>query len=727
MNAKRVVQWIVVGLAIALIVFAYIQLSQPPAGKGNTLDVVPTSATLACSFDGFGNATDELHFFKSLLQSAKSGTAMKGWLLALQQLDSLRTSNRTWYDLLQTGGLSFQTTEALNPANWSLSIALPANESASELMQEWMPDLPKRDFKGVSLYIGENASSCELRNCLVFSPSSAALEDIVIQTDKNNVLSANDAFNKAYSLRSKDVPLHISSRIGESAWLTLEPVFTSSGTLLNGFLPVSEEQAQPLAVYSSSGEMTVQQALPENTTFLDALHAAAFDSTWGTLSNYYQGSQAELFWSQAWQDLGDSCQCDLNDIMLGWRTGEQGVAVIEINDSLSEAVSFYGVTDSSNVINLLKPILTNQATPADGIYAVALPQSFMRNSMPSLTVENNFVMQSDGFLFSASSPIALRAIRSNSKKLSAKKDFASFVNQSGQSSGRFVYQSNNEVLLLPASLSNLLAGCKSRSFTTELSQPQQILISIAIPISIKESAPIQAPVAQEPAVPDEEPIDNANAGERSWSVINHNNQEKETLRNNDKTLELIGSDGKSLWSIEISGPILGDVVQIDALKNNKLQLAFTTQSAVYILDRNGKALPGFPYNTKPPITSPLLLADYDNTKKYRLIFACGDGMLLNIGVDGNPTSGWKFNNTTREKIIAVITQKIASDDVLVAVSEQGHVQLLKRTGETKIKCTSKLDGFDGKTLDIIAGNDITATSIVYSCGSSVKTIQLSVE
>jgi hypothetical protein len=336
-------------------------------------------------------------------------------------------------------------------------------------------------------------------------------------------------------------------------------------------------------------------------------------------------------------------------------------------------------------------------------------------------------MQSDGFLFCASSPLPLRAIRSNSIKLSAKKDFASFVNQSGQSSGRFVYQSNNEVLLLPASLSNLLNGCESRSFTTELSQPEQILISIAIPIRIKESAPIQAPAAQEPAAPTEEPIENVNLGERSWSVINHNNQEKETLRNNENTLELIGSDGKSLWSIEISGPIIGDVVQIDALKNNKLQLAFSTQSAVYILDRNGKALPGFPNTTKAPITSPLLVADYDNTKKYRLIFACGDGMLFNIGVDSNPTSGWKFNNSASEKIIAIKTQKIASDDVIVAVSDQGNVQLLKRTGETKIKCTSKLDGFDGKTLDIIAGNDITTTSIVYSCGSIAKTIQLSVE
>lgn len=450
MNAKRVVQWIVVGLAIALIVFAYIQLSQPPAGKGNTLDVVPTSATLACTFDGFGNATDELHFFNTLLQRAPSGSAIKGWQQALQSLDSLRTTNRQWYDLLQTGGLSFQTADAQNPSNWSLSIALPADKSAAELMQHWTPDLPKRDFKGVSLYVGANASWCELRNCLVFSPSSAALEDVVIQTDKNNVLSANIAFNKAYSLRSKDVPLHISSRIGESDWLTLEPVFTSSGTLLNGFLPVGNEQAQPLELCAPSGEMNIQNVLPESTTSLDALHSSAFDSTWSALTNFYRGSQAEVFWSQAWQDLGDSCQCDLNEIMLGWRTGEQGLAVIEINDSMSEAVSFYGVADSSNVINLLKPILSNQATPADGIYSVAFPQAFMRNAMPSLTIENNFVMQSDGFLFSSSSPTPLRAIRSNSIKLSSKNDFVSYLNQSGKSAGRFVYQSNNEVLLLPA-------------------------------------------------------------------------------------------------------------------------------------------------------------------------------------------------------------------------------------------------------------------------------------
>jgi hypothetical protein len=386
-----------------------------------------------------------------------------------------------------------------------------------------------------------------------------------------------------------------------------------------------------------------------------------------------------------------------------------------------------GIADSSNVIELLKPILSTQATPADGIYSVALPQAFLRNAMPSLSVENNFVMQLDGFLFSASSPAPLRGIQSNSKKLKTKSDFASFAKQASKSSGRFVYQSNNEVMLLPASLSALMGGCSSHSITTEISQQGRVLLSITLPIRIKESEPIQAPAAQEPLNTEEKADEPMPAGERTWTVMNHNTREKETLRNSDKTLELIGSDGKSLWSIEISGPIIGDVTQIDALRNNKLQLAFTTQSGVYILDRNGKSLPGFPHFTKVPTTSPLLVADYDNTKKYRLIFACGDGLLLNIGVDGNATSGWRYSNTRSEKIIAVKTQKIASDDVIVTASDQGNIQLLKRTGETKVACKSKLEGFDGKSLDIIAGSDFASTSIVYSTGSSAKTVQLEVE
>jgi hypothetical protein len=300
--------------------------------------------------------------------------------------------------------------------------------------------------------------------------------------------------------------------------------------------------------------------------------------------------------------------------------------------------------------------------------------------------------------------------------------------QRNESSGRFVFQSKPEIALLPPALMALLQSASHWGITTEINHPNQLLITIGLPIRIKDAPAVQPPTAEEPIAGEQAASSETASTGQSWTVTNHNTQEKETLRHDGKnTLELMGADGKSLWTFEVQGPILGDVVQLDALKNNKLQMAFATESGIYILDRNGNAMPGFPLLPKPPVTSPLLVADYDKTKKYRLIYGVGDGMLLNVGVDGNPTSGWKFQAVGNQEITAVKTAKIGSDDVIFAFTNQGSILLLKRTGEAKAICTSVLEGFDGKTIDIIAGGDLTTTSIVYSSGAGVKTVQLSVQ
>ena len=726
-DAKRITQWAIVLLTIGLIAFAYIQLSQPQTEKGNTFQVIPNSATLVCSIRGLGGSADEISLFRTLLNSANMRSAFSQWSETLDHLDSLRSNNRSWYDLLQTSDITFQSTDALNPSNWSVAIALPSNSKGESYMKHWLPDLPKREFKGANLFIGSNAGWCELNNCLIISPSVAMLEDIALQTDKKNVLANNEAFNASYELRSKDVPLHISSRVSETEWLTLDAVFTATGTLLNGFLSSTTESAYPLLLEAASGDFAIANTLPYQTTFLDGLHAEAFDSTWQALNRYYAGSPAESFWSQAWQDLGDTCQCDLNEIMLSWRTGEQGCAVIEITDSLSEAVTYTGIADSANVLEILRPLLANQATPPDGIYAVSLPLAFQRNSMPSASVETNYITQIDGFLFSAASPLPLKTIRAASKRLSEQTEFASILSQASKSSGRFIYQSNSEIMLLPASLTTLLEGANHWCVTTEASQPGRILVSIALPIRVKDQVQVQAPDAievEEKSLSMSEPTDEIG---RSWSVINHNTQEKETLKHDGKNkLELIDVSGQTVWTLDMS-PILGDVVQVDALKNNKLQMAFATEGGIFVIDRNGNNLPGFPFVPKPPITSPLLVADYDNTKKYRLLFSMGDGMLLNLGIDGKATSGWKYQPLSGEPIIKVASAKVSGDDVLFAISKNGAVQMLKRTGEVKAACASVLDGFDGKTLEIIPGNDLPSTTIVYSTATGAKTVQLAVQ
>jgi hypothetical protein len=728
MDGRKVAQWFVVALAISIIVFAYLQLSKPQVDKGNTLQTIPGGASLVCIMQGMGASTDEISLFELLLSSNNPHAALAGWEKSFQSLDSLRRNNRQWYDLLQTAEISFQSSDINNPGTWSLSIALPANTTAETYMSDWLPGFPKRDFKNCALFIGSNIGWCSIKNCIIISPSVAVLEDAVIQIDKNNVLASNANFINSYELRSKDVPFHICSKASEDNWLILNPVFTREGTMLNGYLPTASSGAQALFLHTQPGDLSIANELPESTNFLDVLHAQEFDSAWTSLTQYYQGSEAETFWSQAWQDLGDTCQCDLNEILLSWRSGEYGCAVIETPDGLSEAISFIGISDSINVTELLRPILSPQPQPTDCIYAVAIPMVFQRNAMPSLTIESNFVLQINSFLFCASSPHPLRELRKAGNKLNSKKEFTALLSQANKSSGRFVYQSSPEINLLPNGLSALLEPAGSWSVTTELSRANQLLVSIALPIQIKASATVIAPVSEEPV--EQSPIVNDLPIESSktWTVINHNTQEKETLRQQENNrLELVGADGNVIWSLDMSDKILGDVVQVDALKNNKLQLAFATSAGIYIIDRNGNALPGFPFLPKPPVTSPLLVADYDNTKKYRLIFSVGDGDLFNLGIDGKPTSGWKFNASSEETIIAVKTDKVGSDDVIFTVSDQGSVQLLKRTGETKVKCSTKLEGFDGKTIDIIPGSDFNTTSIVYSSGSNVKTIQLQTE
>jgi hypothetical protein len=226
----------------------------------------------------------------------------------------------------------------------------------------------------------------------------------------------------------------------------------------------------------------------------------------------------------------------------------------------------------------------------------------------------------------------------------------------------------------------------------------------------------------------EEPTETPQTSGNSWTVINHNTQEKEQLTGDARgNLTLKDASGNTLWTRNLGSPILGDVVQVDALKNNKLQYVFTTESGLYLIDRNGKDVSGFPYLPKPSITSPLLVADYDNTKKYRLIFAMGDDMIINMTIDVKMTSGWKYQpKNTGSSVKAIKSAKIGSDDVLFAVSENGSIQLLKRTGEEKETCSSLLENYNGGQISIVPGTEINGTAIVYSTAAGERTTQIRV-
>ncbi len=150
------------------------------------------------------------------------------------------------------------------------------------------------------------------------------------------------------------------------------------------------------------------------------------------------------------------------------------------------------------------------------------------------------------------------------------------------------------------------------------------------------------------------------------------------------TLFLYSSAGKKLWSKKIDGAIIGDINEIDLLRNGKKQLTFTTQSTFYVLDRNGKEVAPFPLEFKDKITQPLAVFDYDNNRKYRFIITQGKNILMYDG-KGKKVKGFTFKKTESPLVFAPKHIRSGTKDYIILAEENGKTTFLSRTGKERIK------------------------------------------
>jgi hypothetical protein len=172
--------------------------------------------------------------------------------------------------------------------------------------------------------------------------------------------------------------------------------------------------------------------------------------------------------------------------------------------------------------------------------------------------------------------------------------------------------------------------------------------------------------------------------EQPQLVINHNDRSVELIfQDQNNNLHLVSANGKKLWSLPMGAAITSNYSQIDYLNNGKLQYLFTTTHAVYLIDRLGRVVSGFPVKHDwGGILDQLGVIDYDNTKDYRFAVSTNNGDIFLLNKSGQLLQGWtprKISGTAAVPLMHVRTQ---SKDCMVAVQEDGGVMLMKRNGES---------------------------------------------
>lgn len=110
-------------------------------------------------------------------------------------------------------------------------------------------------------------------------------------------------------------------------------------------------------------------------------------------------------------------------------------------------------------------------------------------------------------------------------------------------------------------------------------------------------------------------------------------------QNSRNAICLKDENGKGIWGIPFGTPMCGEAEGIDYFGNGKVQILFAAGSKLYMVDRLGRFVKGFPVDLgKDILLGPKLSGEYPD---YRVMVLHKDNSVGIYGLDGDVVPGWQ--------------------------------------------------------------------------------------
>ncbi len=201
---------------------------------------------------------------------------------------------------------------------------------------------------------------------------------------------------------------------------------------------------------------------------------------------------------------------------------------------------------------------------------------------------------------------------------------------------------------------------------------------------------------------------------KPFIVRNHNNNRFEVMvQDSLNILYLISNEGEILWGDSIGSRITTDIAQVDYYKNKKLQYVFATKHRIFLLDRNGDHVADFPLKPDKNINVEYLsVIDYDNSKRYRFMFADDQGNLYLYDKDKKNLEGWQPRKLGGALACAPFHVRVRGGDCMIALQKNGVLNVMNRRGEMYNGFPIKLETPISGPIFTDIGNDFSTTKLI---------------
>lgn len=120
-------------------------------------------------------------------------------------------------------------------------------------------------------------------------------------------------------------------------------------------------------------------------------------------------------------------------------------------------------------------------------------------------------------------------------------------------------------------------------------------------------------------------------------------------QNSNDAVCLRDENGKDLWGVPLGKKLCGTAHNVDYYANGKLQIIFGAGSSVYVIDRLGRYVTGFPLDLGREILIGPDVYDFSGARRYNIVVLHKDNTIQMYNLKGKKPEAWK-DITSDEKI-----------------------------------------------------------------------------
>ncbi len=588
--------------------------------------------------------------------------------------------------------------------------------------------LSNRNYESTVIVEAKNAANninfsyTYYKGLLLLSPNTGLVQDAIRQLNADIPITTDEGFAKLYKTanRKDDANIYVNyerfadvlKKVAPSAqwswlpntadWTELDAQFSNESLLFTGLTYANDSLPRIVNSFIKNApqKLNFQQIAPNNTAVVIAMGAENFPQYYRGLSAYRKllGNDKSENHNTAFTEKYDT---STDEALSSWIDNEFGVLLTETADKELNANSFafFKTRDPQLTLEKIDAILQKDATETYrdiSIYKTTLTHElssyfgrlYKDVSSPYFIIINDYVIYN-------SDQASIKGLINDylgEKTLSTNELFNKFIEETPSRSNILVFAKNPEALSIANTFLNSDGKKILKNSPESLSKYKMWALQMSIDkelsytnLYVQYNTEVKAETKQVWAAQLDTTLNTA-----PQLVTNHYTKKKEVIVQDDaNTIYLIAPDGNILWKKKIDGAIIGKIKQADLYKNNKLQYVFNTAKKLYVLDRNGNDVENFPVDFKNDATSPVAVFDYDNTRNYRFVIACGK-KLLNYSKEGKEVKGWEF-----KKAKATIDKParhfvVGSKDFILTTDSEGHIYILNRRGEERIEVDYKL-------------------------------------